>query len=208
MSTENEREKLREKYCREAKERWIESEQKRLNQMFLALGSTDINDCVWNFSQYEFETLDKVRNSIESGDRKAMLALLAITADSLQAFDVLPKDVRVALAYGLQKMNIKLKESPGFLPRGRGESSESGILKKYNKEYWTALSVEHYRYLKGCSLEDAIAKVSEEKGLTDSLVQKRWSKCHKDAKKTLEIVYSVSKRSKKKVVSKPRRKVN
>ncbi|WP_348225596.1 hypothetical protein [Nitrosomonas sp. Is79A3] len=42
-------------------------------------------------------------------------------------------------------------------------------------------------------MEEAIEKVAEEKGLTESLVRKRWKKKHKDTGKTLEMMSSISK---------------
>lgn len=135
-----------------------------------------------------------------------MLALLVIMADALHAFEVLPKDVREALADGLEKMCSNLHEAQGFLPIKRGESSEIEKQIQSNKEFWTAMSVEHHRFYDGYKLDEAIEKVSEEKGLTESLVQKRWKKKHKDAKTTLKIMSSVLKQPRKEVVSRPRRK--
>ncbi len=206
MPNDDIREQLREKYYREGKEKWIKSEQKRLNDIFAILGDVNKENSSLNFFQNEFETLDKVRNSIESGDRKAMLALLVIMADALHAFEVLPKDVREALADGLEKMCSNLHQARGFLPIKCGESSEIEKQIQSNKEFWTALSVEHRRFYDGDKLDNAIEKVSEEKGLTESLVQKRWGKKHKVAKKTLEIMSGVLKQPRKEVVSKPRRK--
>jgi len=145
MSSNNEREKLREKYYREGSEKWIESEQKRLNQIFSSPGDSDIIELLLNITQYSSTTLDKVRNSVESGDRNAMLALLAITADSLIAFEVLSPDIRTALASGLKKMIVNLEESSKFIPRGSGKPSKNEKQKQSNKEYWTALSVEFLR---------------------------------------------------------------
>lgn len=203
MQSDDAREQLREEFYRKG----IESQQERLNAIFTNLGdiSTEKN-LVLNFIQYEFKTLDKVRNDVESGDRKAMLALLTITADALHAYEVLPSDVRKALAYGLEKMCSDLHQVRGFLPIKPGKSSEIEKRIQSNKEYWTASLVEYHRFHEGISLEEAIAKVAEEKGLTESLVHKRWKREHKNAKKTLEMVTSITKRSRKQVASKPRRK--
>lgn len=206
MPNDDIHEQLREKYYRKGEDEGIEREQKRLNNIFAILGDINKENSSIIFLPYEFETLDKVRSSVESGDRKAMLALLVIMADALHAFEVLPKDVRESLADGLEKMLINLRESHDFLPIGRGKSSERKEGEQSSKAYWTALSVESHRFSDGCSLEDAIAKVSEEKDLTESLVQKRWKKKHKDAKTTLKIMSSVLKQPRKEVVSRPRRK--
>lgn len=206
MPNDDTREQLREKYLRAGKEEGIKSAQKRLNDIFSILGDiSDERSYIYSYA-YEFGTLDKVRSGIESGDRKAMLALLAITVDALHAYEVLPSDVRKALASGLETMCSNLSEARGFLPIKRGESSEKEKRIQSTKEYWTASSVEYLRFHEGISLEEAIAKVAEEKGLTESLVQKRWKREHKRAKKTWEMVTSITKRSRKQVASKPRRK--
>ncbi len=202
MPNDDSREQLREKYYR----RGIENEQERLNQIFSKLGDINQESQVLNFIQSEYETLDKVRNGVESGDRKAMLVLIVIVADALHAFETLPKDVRNALADGLEKMCSNLYRARGFLPIKRGESSECEMQIQSHKEHWTALSVESHRFYDGDKLDEAIEKVAEEKRLTESLVQKNWKKQHKAARKTLEMVSSITKRPKKQVVSKPRRK--
>jgi len=206
MPNDDIHEQLREEFYRKGKEEWKKSVQKRLNDIFSIIGDTSDKNSSLYFSEYKFETLDKVRNGIELGDRKAMLALLAITADALHAFEVLPDEVRKAPVYGLEKIRINLHEAKGFLPIGSGKSSESAIRAQNNKEYWIALSVEHIRFYDGCKLDEAIEKVAQEKRLSESLVQKSWRNKHKVAKKTLEMISSISKRPRKKVVSKPRRK--
>ena len=185
MSDSDIREQLREKYYQEGKERALKHKQDRLNKIFSDLG--DNNDLYLYFHDYKLETLDKIRSSVESGDKKAMLALLVITADALDAFEVLPEDVRKALAESLQKMRINLEESRGFLPRGRGKRSKREKREQSNKEFWTAYAVECYRIYDGYSLEDARALVSEKKGLTESSVHKAWKREHKKKKKTLSI---------------------
>ncbi len=170
---------------REASERWIKLEHERLNDIFATLGSVEPHHSL-SLLQGKFSTLDKVRSSVEAGDRKAMLALLAIMTDSLRAFEVLPQEVREALADGLEKMRNNLGESQGFLPRKRGQKSADP-----SEEFKTALQVEYRRYFQGKSLEDARAKVSEEGGLTDSLIQKRWKRHHKEARDTLDQMMAV-----------------
>jgi len=194
MSNDDIREQLREKYYRRGIEEWIKSEQKRLNDIFSILGDTSDKNSSLYFFDYEFETLDQVRSSIELGDRKAMLALLDITADALHAYEV------------LEKMCSDLHQARGFLPIKRGKSSEIEQRIQSNIEFITASSVEFHCYNDGCTLEEAIARVAEEKGLTESLVHKRWKKKHKEVKNSQRIVNSVLKRPRKQVASKPRRK--
>ena len=181
MPDSDKREQLREKYY----QRSIKQEKDRLNKIFSNLG--DINDLYLYRDDYKLETLDKIRSGIESGDKNAMLALLVVTADALDAFEVLPEDVRKALADGLQRMRISLEDDSGFIPRGSGNKTKSEKQNQSNKKYWTALQVELLRAHKKISLEDAKAEVSEETGLTYSLVEKRWKVKHKDAKFTLNI---------------------
>lgn len=198
MSGSDTREKLREAFYRKGIEKSKKSTQERLNDVFSILGSTSTKSRLYCLG-YEFETLDKIRNRVESGDRKAMLVLLAIVADALHAYEVLPEDVRNALADSLQEMLVNLHQAHNFVPVKRGESSDIKKQEQSNKAYWTALAVESYRFYEKINLEDAIAKVSEEKELTESLVQKRWKNKHKDAKKTLEMISSISKLPKKAV---------
>lgn len=189
MPSNNEREKLREEYYREGLEKWIKSEQKRLNQIFADLG--EINDFHIYLDDYDSRTLSKLRDGVESGDKQAMMALLVVTADALDVFEVLPEDVRKALADSLQKMRISLEDDSKFFPRGSGNPSKNEKQKQSNKKYWTALKVEFLRAHKKISLEEAIAEVSEETGLTDSLVQKRWKHQHKNAKFTVLMMNSL-----------------
>lgn len=186
MSENDIREQLREKYYREGNKRYAKYQQDRLNKIFSDPG--EINDLYLYFHDYKLETLKKIRNNIDSGDREAMLALLVITADALHASEVLPKDARKALAQSLQDMRIILEESSGFLKRGRGKRSKSAERKQSNKEYGTAYGVEYLRTHDDISLEEAIAKVSEEKGISEYLVQKRWKNKHKNAKRTLQMM--------------------
>ncbi len=174
----------------DASERLAELEQKRLNDIFATFGGVETHDSL-SFTQDEFSTLDKVRSSVEAGDRKAMLALLAIMTDSLRAFEVLPQKVREALADGLEKMRGGLEESRGFLPRKRGKRPEKWVREHSKKEFFTAMAVEYRRVFDGYTLEDAIAKVSEEWGLKDSLIQKRWKRHHKDVRSSLDAIGTV-----------------
>lgn len=169
---------------REASALWNESEQKRLNEIFATLGSVGPHATLSrrSFSQpCEFSTLDKVRSCVEQGDRKAMVELLMITTDTLRVFEVLPTDVRAALADGLEKMRISLEESKQFLPKKRGQKPAN-----FQEEYRTAMQVEFYRYFSGMSLEDARAKVEADSGLKDDLIHKRWKRHHESANSFLE----------------------
>jgi len=152
---------------REAHQRLTELEQKALNAAF--------------------PTLDAVASRVEAGDRSAMLELLTMTADSLRWFESLPLQTREALADGLEKMRNNLEEVKGFLPRGRGKQSEIGKRALGQAEFFTAFAVESARRDEELSLEDAIATVAEELGMTESLVHKRWKRRHKDAEKTLNM---------------------
>ncbi|MCX7167866.1 MAG: hypothetical protein NTV11_16545 [Rhodocyclales bacterium] len=165
-------EQIREEKYREATERLTELEQKGLNDAF--------------------PKLDTIASRVEAGDRSAMLELLAITAGSLRWFDALPQQTREALAEGLEKMRNNLEEAQGFLPRGRGERSESYKRTLGQNEFATAYAVEFARHVEGLSLEDAITKVMDESGMTDSLILKRWKRRHKDAKKNLSLCDALS----------------
>lgn len=184
MPDSDNREQLREKYYQQS----VKQQQDRLKKIFADPG--DINDFYLYFDDYKIDTLGKVRTGVESGDKQAMLALLVVTADALDAFEVLSKDVRKALADSLQKMRISLEDDSGFIPRGSGNKTNSEKQKQSNKKYSIALKVELFRTHKKISLEEAIAEVSEETGLTDSAVQKYWQKKHKDAKNTLTLFKS------------------
>lgn len=179
-------EQVRAECYREASERWIELEKKRLNDIFAMLGGIEHSLPNLNFPQSdEFSTLDKVRSSVEAGNRKAMLALLAISTDALRAFEVLPQKVREALADGLEKMRKNLEESKGFLPRKRGQKSAD-----WSEEFATAINVEFIRVFQGKNLINAIADVKEESGLSESLVHKRWKRHHEEASGTLDAMSS------------------
>jgi hypothetical protein len=179
-------EQLRAESYREASERWIELEQKRLNDIFAKLGGIEHTLPSLNFPQSDdYSTLDKVRRSVESGNRNAMLALLAISTDALRAYEVLPQKVREALADGLEKMRKNLEDSKGFLPRKRGQKSADS-----REEFTTAIDVEIIRYFQGKDLINAIADVAEESGLTESLVHKRWKRHHEDASGALGAISS------------------
>ncbi|MEO6422842.1 MAG: hypothetical protein ABIR84_09245 [Candidatus Nitrotoga sp.] len=179
-------EQVRAETHREASERWIELEQKRLNDIFAKLGGIEHTLPSLNFPQSdEFSTLDKVRSSVEAGNKKAMLALLAISTDALRAYEVLPQKVREALADGLEKMRKNMEESKGFLPRKRGQKSADS-----REEFTTAINIEFIRDFKGESLINAIADVAEESGLTESLVHKRWKRHHEGARGALDAMSS------------------
>ncbi|MBI5792792.1 MAG: hypothetical protein HZA63_15080 [Rhodocyclales bacterium] len=162
-----------EKY-QEATERLTELEQKRLNDIF--------------------PTLDAVAIRVEAGDRGAMMELLAIVADSLRWFEALPQQTRDGLAGGLEKMRNNLEEARGFLPRKRGERSAVDKRSHETAEFFTAFAVEWARLNKGLSREDAVAKVEEEFGMTESLIHKRWKRHHRGAKKSLNMIQPVLER--------------
>ena len=186
MAKEFNAEQVRAKIYREASERWRELEQKRLNDIFATLGGIEHTLPSLNFLQSdEFSTLDKVRSSVEAGNKKAMLALLAISTDALRAYEVLPQKVREALADSLEKMRKNLEESKGFLPRKRGQKSADR-----SEEFATAINVEFIRVFQGKNLINAIADVGEESGLSESLVHKRWKRHHKEASGALDAMSS------------------
>jgi hypothetical protein len=170
-------EKVRAEMHREASERWIELEQKRLNDIFATLGGIEHSLPNLNFSQSdEFSTLAKVRSRVEAGDRKAM-ELLTILSSTFRVFESLPQDVREALADGVEKMGDNLKNSEEFLPRRPGPKNADR-----EEEFATAFQVEKIRHQQGKNLSDAIADVVEKTGLSESLVHKRWKRQHKEAK--------------------------
>ncbi len=177
---------------REATEQWNDRQQKRLNRLFKTLGDVDDLSFLLDLQQIEYSSLGEIKRCVNAGDRKAMLALIATTAASLRAFEVLPQDVREAFAEGLDKMRLILEGSHGFLPLKRGKKPEKWIREHSKKEFAAAMAVEYHRYFNGHSLEDAIAKVSEEKVLTESVVHKRWKRRHKDAKAFIASVISVN----------------
>lgn len=161
---------MAEKY-REATERLAELEQKRLNDIFPRLAAAAIR--------------------VEAGDRGAMLELLGIVADSLRWFEALPQQTRDALADGLEKMRNNLEEAKGFLPRKRGERSVRDKRAHENAEFFTTLAVEWARLFEGLSREDAVAKVEDEIGMTESLIHKRWKRHHQAAKESLNMMRAV-----------------
>ncbi len=134
----------------------------------------------------KFSTLEAVKSKIETGDRKEMLEVLTLVADTLRAFDAPPKEARESLADCLETMRNTLEEAKGF-SRKRGERSATWKRKQENLEFEAALAVEYCRGL-GCSLENAIAIVAEDRGQSDSLVRKRWKRKHRDVKATLQLL--------------------
>lgn len=165
-------EQLRAERYREATERLTELEQKRLNDIFPTLGAAAIR--------------------VEAGDRGAMLELLGIVAGSLRWFETLPQQARDALADGLKKMQNNLEEAKGFLPRKRGERSVRDKRTHEAAEFSTAFDVEWIRLTKGLSREDAVAKVGEESGMTESLIHKRWKRHHRGAKDSLSMMWTMA----------------
>ncbi|MDO8811904.1 MAG: hypothetical protein Q7J38_07755 [Gallionella sp.] len=157
-------EKLRKAKYKEACEGWDKLEKERLNKIFAELGSVESNCSftktrlheILDFGKTCF-SLKKIRNSVESGDRKAMLELLAILTDSLRLFETLPQEVRLAVADGLEKMQDNLKEAKGFLPRKRGEISKEVKRTREEKVLLTALEVESYRVELEINLDEAEA---------------------------------------------------
>ncbi len=138
-----------------------------------------------------FPKLDVLRSNIEAGDRKVMMEFLTIAADSLRAFDAPPQEARESLADGLEKIRNNLEEAKGFLPIKRGERPVKWRHEQDYREFFGALAVEHCRYFEGDSLEEAISKVAENCGLTESLVRKRWKLQHKEAKGSLDSICGV-----------------
>lgn len=172
-----------ERKYREAVEEGIKLEQKRLNDIFVTLGSVDKPHFFLSSTQEEFSTLGKVRSSVEAGDRKAMLELLGIVANTLLAFKFLSKDIREALADGLKEMQGNLENSKEFLPRRLGQRPADP-----RQEFSTAMAVEYHRRFNNLSLDEAIAKVEEEGG---KAVQKRWKRQHKKVNESFEFAYEV-----------------
>ena len=141
-----------------------------------------------------FQTLAVIRSNVEAGDRGAMLDLLSIVADTLRNFSTAPEDARDSLAECLEAMRKSLEEAKGFLPRGRGERSIQSKRNQDRVEFFTAMAVEYSRRSDRWSLDVAIAKVAEESGLTESLVQKRWKRHHKEADASLESANAILKK--------------
>lgn len=184
-------EKLRAKLYREASEDWTESERRRLANIFSTLGTVEssISLC---FEYDKFSTLEDVRKSVEAGDRTAMLALLHTVTSALQAFEVLPKDVREALAAGLENMRGQLEQSNNFLPRRRGRKPAEILAGEFvNAGFKTAMQVEFMRLSEHWTLLEAKQRASEELGITESLVNKRWKQYHKQAKGVLQSAIDV-----------------
>lgn len=139
MAKEKSCEKLREHYLQkyaheelERKKLHKEQEQKRLNDIFSILGST--NKLAYDLTKHRYEpaTLDKIRNDIDASDRKSMLTFLAITADALDNFEVLPEEVREALADGLQKIIAGLGDHRGFYHLNAGNDQK--VRNKHNQK--------------------------------------------------------------------------
>lgn len=165
---------------KKACEDWDKLEKERLNKIFAALGSVETD---FPATLRRAETLEKVRSGVESGDRRAMLELLGILIDSLRAFDILPRESRLALADGLEKMLGNLAEAKGFLPRGRG--GKQAPAKRVSA---TAIQVEMYRFKLGISLEEAEANVADEYDMKQDLVHKYWKRSHPEAKNVINIL--------------------
>ncbi len=111
-------EQVRAEKCRDASEKMAELEQKRLNAIFSTLGDIDTQYSLrafLDFSQDKFSTLSEIRNAVEAGDRKAMMILLDVVMDSLRNFEVLPQDVRDALANSIDKMREKSADAEASL---------------------------------------------------------------------------------------------
>lgn len=191
---DNLRERIREEMCKKACEDWDELERERLNKIFTELGSVETYFSLKKTSLEEkldfgktYLSLEKVRNGVESGDRRAMLEFLAILSDSLRLFEILPREVRLAIADGLEKMRDNLKEANGFLPRKRGEVSKEEKLAREKKVIFTALEVESYRFYLKISLDEAEAKVADKLNMKQDLVHKHWKKAHREAKQKIEM---------------------
>lgn len=197
MNTETQaerQERVRKEFYKEACDDYDELERVRLNKVFAAPGSVESYfslertalDKILDFSK-TYLPLEEVRNGVESGDRKAMLELLAILTDSLRLFEILPQEVRLALADGLEKMQDNLKDANGFLPRKRGEVSKEEKLAREKKVIFTALEVESYRFDLKISLDEAEAKVADKLNMKQDLVHKHWKKAHREAKQKIEM---------------------
>lgn len=187
MKTETQdelRERIRRELYKEACEAWDNFEKERLNKVFAALG------CVETFypTFHQAETLERVRNGVESGDRRAMLELLGILVDSLRAFEILPREVRLAIADGLEKMRDNLEKAKGFLPRKRGERSSEEKGAHACRVFFTALWVERYRHDLNISLDDAEAMVADESNMKQDLVHKYWKQAHREGKRQIAML--------------------
>lgn len=189
-------EKHRKAKYEEACEAWDKLEQERLNNIFSELGNVETKICPSLHFQQD-ETLEKVRNRLESGDREAMLMLLTISTDSLRALEILPQKVRLALADGLEKMRDNLQVTKGFLPRKRGERSNEEKRRREYSVFFTAMRVEHYRHDLDITLDEAEAKVADESNIKQDLVHKYWKKGHREGKRQIEMIDSILNRRKK-----------
>lgn len=190
MNTDFDAEKYRDSKYKEICEEGDKLEKERLNKIFAALGSVESHSPL-TFRQAE--TLEKVRNGVESGDRRAMLELLGILTDSLRVFETLSREVRLALADGLEKMQYNLKEAKGFLPRKRGERSKEEKCDRKWRAFFTTLRVEDYRINLDLSLDEAEAKVADESSVKQDLVHKYWKQEHIAAKQQVEMMSSLFK---------------
>ena len=184
---------IRKELRQEARERWESVEKERLNKIFADLGSVESYCSLEKTSLNEMldfgktgTSLKKIRNSVESGDRRAMLELLAILTDSLRLFETLPQEVRLAIADGLEKMQDNLKEAKGFLPRKRGEKSKKVKLFREKSALITVFEVELYRVELGVNLDEAEAKVADKLDMKQDLVHKFWKKAHREARRIIE----------------------
>lgn len=190
MNTDFDAKKYREAKYKEACEDWDKLEKERLNKIFAALGSVETQ---FHPTFRQAETLEKVRNGVESGDRRAMLELLGILTDSLRAFEILPQEVRLAIADGLEKMLDNLGEAKGFLPRKRGERSKEEKHDREFRAFFTTIRVEDYRINLGLSLDEAEAKVADESSVKQDLVHKYWKQEHLEAKQQVKMMNSIFK---------------
>lgn len=187
-------EKLREAKYKEACERWDKHEKERLNNIFAELGSVESHCSFKKTTLHEMLdfgkpcfSLKEIRNGVESGDRRAMLELLAILTDSLRLFETLPQEVRLAIADGLEKMQGNLKKANGFLPRKRGEISKEVKHSREKIVLLTALEVESCRDEYEISLVEAEVMVADKLKIGQDLVHKNWKKAHHKARQIIEM---------------------
>ncbi|MCR4305133.1 MAG: hypothetical protein NUV63_13085 [Gallionella sp.] len=197
MNTETQaerQERVRKEFYKRACDEYDELERVRLNKIFAAPGSVESHFSLENTSiekildfSKTYLPLEEVRNGVESGDRRAMLELLAILTDSLRLFEILPREVRLAIADGLEKMQDNLKGTPGFLPRKRGEISNEVKLAREKRVLLMALEVELYRFDLSIGLDEAEAKVAEEHNMKQDVIHKYWQKSHHKARQQIEM---------------------
>jgi hypothetical protein len=190
MNTNFDAEKYRESKYKEACEEGDKLEKERLNKIFAVLGGVESHS---HLTFRQAETLEKVRNGVESGDRRAMLELLGILTDSLRVFETLSREVRLALADGLEKMQYNLEEAKGFLPRKQGERSKEEKRDREFRAFLTTMRVEDYRVNLGLSLDKAEAKVADESSVKQDLVHKYWKQEHLEAKQQVKMMNSIFK---------------